>query len=451
MSVEEMSFSQIGTKSLPPPRKLSTTWEPEDVRSVINTTNSNKRLKFVTITHNKNSRDTNIAESPKRAPNPLSMSLPLNNDDFGLPIDPETRIMMNKLNMDHEQHKRQKQHEIEIQEEINQSQQKMIENLLQKEQSYLLQIQELKDSHDRVLHEKDIYYDMKLTEKQKEIQDLLNRMQTISLQSQQKSKEMQQEYLTQLSRQEEVHKIQLHDERNQYQIHLNTIQEQLSSQEANHKIILDAHEKAFDEKYSKKYNKKLAKYEKEIEKIIQHYKEKEYRFDGSIEELRKENLQIKTYFELKEKEYSDELRIKDKKILFLEKENNEIDDLIHTAKNWKALASDLSNLLIHTCSTAEDLPKELWSKTTPGLFASIYDEFHGITERSLKDNEYTYEQKKREYVIVKKLLLSKCLKLSKVSYYLPIYGLVLNVISSESSFAHSRYMKELKRKRLQKE
>jgi DNA repair exonuclease SbcCD ATPase subunit len=325
-----------------------------------------------------------------------------------------TKRLLEKLQQDRETHEKQKIYEQELNHSILENQQSIIDNLLQKEEAYKQEILRLKDHHQLEVKEAVNQYNEALRQKQLEINQLRNKIGIIQDQCSSKIKALQQQQYELLESQEKELQEKFDQEKKQYEEIVRNLESNMSTLRENQKISQKVEVELKEEKLQKRLSKRLLKYEKQVKEIIKSYAEKELRMNGAQEELRNELIHAQSLYDTKQKHLQSELTLKDKRILLLEQQINDVDNYIYTAKVWRSLASDLANLVIHTCTTVEELPNELWTSTTPGIFTSIYDEFHGIKDRPQTQSNYL--RKKEEFIIVQRLLLSKCLKFSKVRF-----------------------------------
>ena len=115
--------------------------------------------------------------------------------------------------------------------------------------------------------------------------------------------------------------------------------------------------------------------------------------------------------------------LKDKKLIQVQQRLDSVDEIEQIAKVWRETAKDLASVVIRTCATVEELPKELWTSTTPGLFTSVYDDLQNIRNLSKgvnnsdpqEEQQQSYARKRKECVMANRNLLARCLKYSKVS------------------------------------
>lgn len=373
MGLEEITFSSTVGRKLPEPRRFNHT----------------------------------LVSTTKAELSPRSRSQSPNREGV-----PNINKLLQTLAVDRIEQEKRKKEEEDIQFSIQEDQQKIIRSLEEKGQQYEKDIQEINDFWQKKVGEVETDFQRLLAEKEKEIIHLQQQFQLINQQNSQKVKNILDQQLQQLDAQEKIYREKLKEEKEKQDKITQELHQALELEKKNHQITHKVEMEMKGELLEKKFIKKLQKFERKVEEVVKTYHDKELVSTGSIQELRRELVQVKALMEVKEKQFYEELTLKDKKILAMEHSMGEISDLIYTAKTWKTLASDLANIIIHTCATVEDLPNELWTSTAPGLFTSVYDEFHGIKERPR--SEATYLKKKQDFVIIQRLLLSKCLKFGKV-------------------------------------
>jgi myosin heavy subunit len=382
--LEELSSSPLPKRKLPAPRQ----WQDKSFPGVISVMKN---------TINGNTTDDGAHDHS------LKISARLN-----------TQEIVERLQKEHEEHETQKQHESTLKNSIAEHQQKIIDSFLQKEEIHKYELLKLKELHEQQTNEIKSNFHLQLKQKNHEIQQLQTQMSAMRENFSQKVKTINQQHYETLGSQEKKLEELYQKEKLKYEETIRNLKQSLSLQQENHKMTEKVEIEMKEEIAERKFTKKLLKYEKQVKNILNSYTQKELIMKGSIDEVRNELLRNKSISEIKEKQFHEELTLKDKRILLLEREINEVDNYIYTAKTWKNLASELAHLLIQSCATVEELPDELWTSTSPGIFSSIYDEFHGVKERP--KSEQNYRRRKQDYVIVQRLLLSKCLKFGKVSF-----------------------------------
>lgn len=422
MGIEEINSSPPSPKrKLPVPRKVPS----EDFFAVsVNKSSLNKEAGTIQPT-----RREILLKSPRQgdahhlrftagdlATRLGSSSPPLNPVPFQQKNDPltplKTNFIITQLQKDQEQNEKQKLYEENLQKEIRSGQEQIIESLRMKEEERKKEFLKQKELHQQELQSLAFAKDEEIKQRNLEIQHLHQQLTNQHHQHSNKLKQVLDQQYEHLQEQEKKLQERFQQEKEILNQTILDLQEKLDLQLTNQLVVNKVELEAKEEILQKKYTKKLLKYEKKLEVAIKSYSEKELLYKGAADEIRNELLQTKTLYEVKEKQFYEELTLKDKRILKLEQDYNNIENYIYTAKVWKSLASELANLIIHTCATVEDLPDELWTSTTPGIFSSIYDEFHGIKNRP--KTEANYVKKKQDFVIVQRLLLSKCLKYGKV-------------------------------------
>jgi hypothetical protein len=306
-----------------------------------------------------------------------------------------------------------KEEELKVQSMIVLKQQQLIDSFTRKEEEQKELIRKLKESHTFQLNEIEIAHSKVVNQKITEVARLNQTIQFLQKQNTEKVKSLNDHHYQQLQQQETTCSVKLNETQIRCDSIIKQMSEKLETERKNFQIIQKVDIEAKEEIMNKKLTKKLLKYEKKVEKVVKTYSEKELFLNGSLQEARHELVQTKALHESKEKQLLEELTLKDKRILLLDNSYQEVQDLLSSVNYWKSLSTELASLVIHTCSSVEELPEVLWTGTSPGLFTSVYDELQGIKDRP--SSEKSYLRKKNEFVIVQRLLLSKCLKYSKVS------------------------------------
>jgi hypothetical protein len=387
----QLSSSPPPARKLLPPRKFDFTSLPSVMRSLSDGLQSPKLNKVI----------REGIESPSRS------------QRFDRSSNSGIQRFLDTLSSENVEQEKLKEEELKVQSIIVLKQQQLIDSFTKKEEEHREGIRKLKESHLFQLKEIETAQSKIINQKLNEMTRLNQTIEFLQKQNTEKVKNLNDQHYQQLQQQETTFNEKLKETQLRCDTIIKEITEKLETERKNFHIIQKVDLETKEEIMNKKLTKKLLKFEKKVEKVVKTYSEKELFLNGSLQEARHELVQTKALNESKEKLLLEELTIKDKRILLLENSYQEVQDLIDSVKYWKSLSTELASLVIHTCSSVEELPEVLWTGTTPGLFTSVYDELQGIKNRP--KSEESYLRKKNEFVIVQRLLLSKCLKYSKVS------------------------------------
>jgi len=131
----------------------------------------------------------------------------------------------------------------------------------------------------------------------------------------------------------------------------------------------------------------------------------------------REILHLKCEMEAKHTTLINELSLKDKRLLNMRSNLLIADEVTRIAEIWRSAAHDLSAMVVHACVSVQDMP----SPPVPpkDLFASLFQGFAKVDELNKHKLQYdrdlkAYNRMRRSNVVVRKELLEKALKNSKV-------------------------------------
>lgn len=264
-----------------------------------------------------------------------------------------------------------------------------------------------------VLDEKEKHLQVIQTQHQRELQDFKKRLQ-----------DKDEFYIGQMSAMEKQYQQQQIDLDNRWKDRVKVLQDQINMEKERHALTerakLEAKEKALQDQHEKK----VKKFTKQIESVMEHYRAKELMIQGALEEARREIINMQANHAAIEQVNREELLLKDKRLVEIQQYLDEADEINRRAEEWKSLGTELATIVIHACSTVEELPAELWTSTTPGLFTSVWDELRGqqtgsnmrtgYGRVSVDDHVRSYSEKKKDCVVANRTELAKCLKYSKI-------------------------------------
>jgi len=121
--------------------------------------------------------------------------------------------------------------------------------------------------------------------------------------------------------------------------------------------------------------------------------------------------------EAKHKTLIDELSLKDKRLLNMRSNLLIADEVTHISEIWRNAAHDLAAMVVHACVSVQDMP----SPPVPprDLFVSLFQGFARVDELNKHKLQYdqelkAYNRMRRSNVVVRKEMLEKALKNSKV-------------------------------------
>jgi DNA repair exonuclease SbcCD ATPase subunit len=281
--------------------------------------------------------------------------------------------------------------------------------------------------YEHLLAEKDHSCSLMLDEKDKQYKALKESIEQKQIKHKENLSKKDQLYINQIKEIESKYQEQTQEMLKTHKDQLQKIQHQLKKDEEMKLITDRARLEAKEKEILVKYEKKMKKYAEKIEQVMEQYRLKELKITGALEEARREIIHLQANFDAKEESYREELMLKDRRLIQIQQRLDTVDDLAKVADTWRETAKDLASIVIRTCATVEDLPPELWSSTTPGLFTTVWDDLQHLkashassTTGKLPRNDdiaETYAKKRKEYVMASRILMSKCLRFSKVSYY----------------------------------
>lgn len=265
-----------------------------------------------------------------------------------------------------------------------------------------------KETHWRaVLEEKDTQMKLVIAQHQRELADLKKRLQ-----------DKDEFYLGQMNNMEKLQQEKLHELDHQWKERVRVLQDQINSDRERYALTEKAKLETKEAALKMNYEKKLHKMTKKIETAVEHYKAKELMIQGALEEARREIVYLQTTHSAQEQCHREELILKDKRLVEIQQYIDEVNEYERLAKMWKAQSKDLANLVIHACATVEELPNELWTSSTPGLFSSVWDELRhhktGFGRVNVDEGVRSYSEQKKDCVVANRAALAKCLRFSKV-------------------------------------
>lgn len=279
--------------------------------------------------------------------------------------------------------------------------------------------EEYLEQYQQTIAQQEAYYQQELALKDARIKDLTLEKSNILKEQKQKLKEKDDWYIAQLQSAEATYQSRLAKQEEAMKEKLQLIQDQVNTENERRSLLEKARIEAKEMSLHEAYEKKMKKFAKQIEKIMEHYRDKELVIHGNLEEARREISYLTASHEATMQAHREELGLKDKRLVDMQRELAELDEIERQLDNWRNAARDLSALVIHTCATVEELPAELWQGSAPGLFSSVWDEIrtskmHGYGKTTIDGSADSYAKKKKECVMANRALLSQCLRYSKV-------------------------------------
>lgn len=230
-------------------------------------------------------------------------------------------------------------------------------------------------------------------------------------------------YVGQMSAMEKQYQQQQQELDNRWKDRIKVLQDQINIDKERSALTEKAKIEAKEASLQMTYEKKVKKFTKQLESVMEHYRAKELMIQGALEEARREIINLQANHAALEQVNREELLLKDKRLVEIRQYLDEADSINRRADEWKTLARELSTIVVQACATVEELPDELWTSTTPGLFTSVWDELrgqNGSTTRtgygkvSVDEHVRSYSEKKRDCVVANRAELAKCLKYSKI-------------------------------------
>jgi hypothetical protein len=325
-------------------------------------------------------------------------------------------MIKEKLQKDYRRLQEQRSTELQMKSVLDSSKLSMIEQYQLSEEKLRQEILDQKRHFEELLQTKEAHFKELLQDKETMIEFLKTQHQASQEDWKAKLQRTKDDYIQQLERQEQHYHQQLNQSESKYKTQYQALQQQVDTQIQNQKILEGVHLETKEKAFEKKYTKKLLKYEKKVTKVIKHYQEKELVLKGALEEVRRELQESKAQAMIQEQNYQEELMCKDKRLILIQQDLDRYDRVVQTSEAWKEIAHTLASYVVHACTTVEDLPKELWTVPTIGMFTSVYDQLQCPQDRKESvDPSNIYQQKRKDCVLIKRLLMAKCLKYSKVS------------------------------------
>lgn len=331
-----------------------------------------------------------------------------------------------KLQQHYLLHQEQKHAEQELKYQVEVGKEALIEHHVVAEERLRQELMDQQKRYEHLLAEKDHSHSLIINEKERQFQQLKKSLEQLQADNKENLLKKDESYISQIKKIETKFQEQIQQLLQSHHEQLYKIQDQLKKDQEFKAITDRARLEAKEKDVASKYEKKIKKYGTKVEEIIENFRVKELKITGALEEARREIVHLQANFEAKEQSFREELILKDRRLIQIQQRLDSVDDLAKVAETWRETAKDLASTVIRMCATVEDLPHELWSSTTPGLFTTVWDDLQHLkashnssTTGKLPRNEdiaETYAKKRKEYVMASRMLLSKCLRFSKVSY-----------------------------------
>lgn len=299
-----------------------------------------------------------------------------------------------------------------------------IEQYLLREEKLKQELADQQRTNEVLLSTREAHWKEILDEKEKKIQIIHEQHQREIGDYKKRLQDKDEFYVGQMSAMEKQFQQQQIDLDNRWKIRVKTLEDQINMEKERHALTERAKLEAKEKALQLQHEKKVKKFTKQIESVMEHYKAKELMIQGALEEARREIINLQANHTAAQQVAREELLLKDKRLVEIQQYLDETDEFNRRADEWKSLATELATIVIHACSTVEELPAELWTSTTPGLFTSVWDELRGQQTGSnvrtgygrvtVDDSVRSYSEKKKDCVVAKRAELAKCLKYSKV-------------------------------------
>lgn len=238
-----------------------------------------------------------------------------------------------------------KEEELKKQYEVEQQKDLLIRNLLANEQELNNKLILLQEKYNNDIEQKNNIINNLQILNQNNTEELVNKM-----------KKSEERLINDMVNQENSYKEKISEMIVSYEQKLDNYKNNIFLNNESNKLINQTKIDAKKSYYQKLYEHKLKKYEQNIMKVINSYNEKELLLSGTIEEIRREKLEIITEKNIIEKQLREELLLKDKKIIKIEDSYNVINDLNNIISNYKEICKKLSILIIQLSSTISNLP-----------------------------------------------------------------------------------------------
>lgn len=317
---------------------------------------------------------------------------------------------------DHETAANQKELETHIREQLEQSKASLIEKYQQVQTNLNTELDTARKIHAATLKEKEDWWQVALKSKDAEIANMQKKMKDIADDGNKRVTDTERRLIDELDRQEVMWKERIAELEAQHESHIESVR-------AKHKFEMDskiltskAHLEANEDRIKKTYEKKLKKYEKQIREVIQTYNEKELVINGSLDEARRELLQVQNSVAAKERVLREEMVLKDKRMVAMQAQLHAVDEITRIADVWRSQARDLASVIIQACVSVRDLPNV--PEAPKDLLSSVFQGF--VKEEELNKERKHFHQElniynrlKADHVMIQKDLISRALQTSK--------------------------------------
>lgn len=295
-----------------------------------------------------------------------------------------------------------------------------------REEKLKQEITDLSKTQQKMIDEKETHWQILILERDRRIRQLEEQLQFHEKEWKQKSHDKSEQYIAQMNAMEQQHHANLHAQETRWREKVQVIQDQINTSEEHRRLTEKAKLEAKEVALQRAFDKKIKRYTKQIETVVEHYNAKELVVQGALEEARREIIHLQAVHSAQEQCNKEELVLKDKRLVEIQQYLDEVDEISRDKQEWRTTAHELASIVIIACGTVEELPAELWSNTTPGLFTSVWDDLRqkksGYGMAAVDDHVRSYTEKKRECVIASRAALAKCLRYSKVRLLTFLYS-----------------------------
>ena len=143
----------------------------------------------------------------------------------------------------------------------------------------------------------------------------------------------------------------------EHQRSLQTIQDRMSIEKSALELTMQAKLESKEEQTARNYEKKMKKFERQVIEAENAYTQKAQFLQGSLDELRRENLRLRTVHRSQVEKLEEELHIKDSRLVSMHSSINTVDEITRLSEAWKASTVLLASKVVRACSTVTNIPK----------------------------------------------------------------------------------------------
>lgn len=330
-------------------------------------------------------------------------------------------ILHQKLALDQTNAATQRDEESRIRFELECSKQSLLEQYQLIHTKLCTELNDCKRFCEQKIQDREAFWSEQVAEKQIQLTKLEAKLNDIVEMSRKRIAEKEKINIEQLEQQEVEWKIRLEEAERRHQEILNSLHSKHVLEKESRELAEKARVEAREDQIRAIYEKKMKKIEAQVQEVMRNYHDKELIIHGSLDEARKEIVLMRAASAAREDSLREELAIKDRLILSLQKELHKVDDITTIADSWRAAARDLARMVVQACVSIQDMPAvPIAPKESSN---NLFQGFGKPEELSKEKYAYLMEVKavnrlRKEHVLIQKELIARTLRNSKVDVHI---------------------------------